>query len=88
VQLSFAQPEERYAWIAQVLQRLGYRRLGRNDRGSVLAYLQRLSGYSRAQVTRVVARWKSGQPLVKNSAHPSTPLRAATAAPTLHCWRK
>jgi hypothetical protein len=23
----------------------------------VLAYLQRLSGYSRAQVTRLVARW-------------------------------
>ena len=70
LQLSFAQPEERYAWIAQVLQRLGYRRLGRNDRGSVLAYLQRLSGYSRAQVTRVVARWRSGQPLVKNYRAP------------------
>ena len=70
LQLSFAQPEERYAWIAQVLQRLGYRRLGRSDRGTVLAYLQRLSGYSRAQVTRVVARWKSGQPLVKNYRAP------------------
>lgn len=70
LQLSFAQPEERYAWIAQVLQRLGYRRLGRSDRGSVLAYLQRLSGYSRAQVTRVVARWRSGQPLVKNYRAP------------------
>ena len=43
--------EGRYAWIEQVLRRFEYGRLGRADRGSVLAYLQRLSGYSRAQVT-------------------------------------
>lgn len=41
--------EQRYAWIEQVLRRLGYRQLGRGDRGAVLAYLQRLSGYSRAR---------------------------------------
>ena len=49
--------EGRYAWIEQVLRRFGYRQLGRADRGMVLAYLQRLSGYSRAQLTRLVARW-------------------------------
>ena len=36
---------ERYAWIGSVLKRLGYRQLKRADRGAVLAYLQRLSGY-------------------------------------------
>ena len=39
----------------------------------VLAYLQRLSGYSRAQITRLVARWVSGQPLVKHYAAPRQP---------------
>ena len=58
--------EGRYGWIEQVLRRLGYRQLGRGDCGAVLAYVQRLSGYSRAQVTRLVSRWKSGKPLVKN----------------------
>ena len=29
--------EGRYAWGAQVLQRFGYRQLGRSDRGAVLA---------------------------------------------------
>jgi transposase InsO family protein len=58
--------EGRYAWIDAVLRRLGYRQLARADRGLVLAYLQRLSGYSRAQVTRLVSRWVSGKPLVKN----------------------
>ena len=41
---------ERYAWIGSVLRRFGYGRLGRADRGVMLVYLQRLSGYSRAQV--------------------------------------
>jgi transposase InsO family protein len=60
----------RYGWIDAVLRRLGYRQLRRGDRGVVLAYLQRLSGYSRAQVTRLVARWMSGKPLVKNYRAP------------------
>ena len=49
--------EGRYGWIDTVLRRLGYRQLPRPERGAVLAYLQRLSGYSRAQVTRLVSRW-------------------------------
>jgi hypothetical protein len=57
--------EGRYAWIESVLRRLAYRQLARCDRGSVLAYVQRLSGYSRAQVTRLVARWVAGKRLVK-----------------------
>ena len=62
--------EGRYRWIETVLRRLGYRQLGRSDRGAVLAYLQRLSGYSRAQVTRLVSRWTAGKPLVKNYRAP------------------
>jgi len=62
---------ERYAWIGSVLKRLGYRQLKRADRGVVLAYLQRLSGYSRAQVTRLVQRWCSGAALVKRYQAPA-----------------
>lgn len=60
----------RYGWVDAVLRRLDYRQLQRADRGMVLAYLHRLSGYSRAQVTRLVARWMSGKPLVKNYRAP------------------
>jgi hypothetical protein len=62
--------ERRYAWIEQVLRRLGYRQLGRSDRGAVLAYLQRLSGYSRAQVRRLVSKWMAGKRLVKSYQTP------------------
>jgi transposase InsO family protein len=67
--LQFRRAEDdagRYGWIEQVLRRFEYRRLARADKGAVLAYLQHLSGYSRAQVTRLVARWVAAKPLVKN----------------------
>ena len=41
--------EGRYGWIAAVLKRFDYRRLPRGERAAVLAYLQRLIGYSRAR---------------------------------------
>lgn len=65
---------ERYAWISTVLRRIDYKRLKkRPDRGVVLMYLQRLSGYSRAQVKRLVATWLTGQgkPLVKRYRAPA-----------------
>jgi transposase InsO family protein len=62
--------EGRYAWIESVLRRFGYPQLPRADRGAVLAYVQRLSGYSRAQVTRLVSRWMAGKPLVKHYRAP------------------
>ena len=47
VQLSIPDSDDRrYAHIASVAQRLGYARLKRADKGVVLRYLQRTSGYS------------------------------------------
>ena len=71
--LEFRRAEDdagRYGWIEAVLRRFEYRQLPRGDRAPVLAYLQRLSGYSRAQLTRLVSRWVSGQPLVKQYRAP------------------
>lgn len=62
--------EGRYAWIESVLRRFDYRQLPRAHRGPVLAYLQRLSGYSRAQITRLVSRWDGGKRLVKDYRAP------------------
>ena len=72
LEFSAAEDDEgRYRWIDAVLRRLDYRVLRRADRGAVLAYVQRLSGYSRAQVTRLVSRWVAGQlPLAKNYRAP------------------
>ena len=56
---------ERYAFIARTLQRFGYRRRGRADKGVVLRFLERVSGYSRQQLTRLVQRGKQRCPLTK-----------------------
>ncbi len=72
--LEFRQAEDdqgRYAWIESVLRRFDYRQLPRAHRGPVLSYLQRLSGYSRAQVTRLVSRWDAGKRLVKDYRAPA-----------------
>ena len=45
---------ERYAWVELVLKRFGYFRLNRDEKGLVKSYLTRLSGFSRAQLTRLV----------------------------------
>ena len=42
---------ERYGFIAAVLKRFAYRRLGRADKGVVMRYLARTTGYSRQQPT-------------------------------------
>jgi transposase InsO family protein len=68
-----ADDTSRYAWIESVLKRFDYPRLARSERGPVLAYLQRLSGYSRSQITRLVSRWDGGKPLVKNYGAPRRP---------------
>jgi transposase InsO family protein len=71
--LEFRRAEDdpgRYAWIEAVLRRFDYRQLPRTHRGAVLVYLQRLSGYSRAQITRLVSRWDGGKRLVKDYRAP------------------
>ena len=57
--------EERYAFIARTLQRFGYRLLPRAGKGVVLRFLERVSGYSRQQLTRLVKRGAGRQPLTK-----------------------
>ena len=51
--------------LSKLLKRFDYWCLKRVERGVVLTYVQRISGYSRAQVTRLVSRWVAGKRLVK-----------------------
>ena len=68
---------ERYAHISRVLLRFDYPGRSKRERGIVLRYLQHTSGYSRAQVTRLVAGWQrnrlSAVPLKKNYRPPAQP---------------
>ncbi|MGH7441104.1 MAG: integrase [bacterium] len=48
---------QRYAWIEQTLKRFDYFFLGKKGKGLLRAYMARLSGYSRAAITRLISRW-------------------------------
>lgn len=56
----FVPKRERQSWIAKVLQEVGYRALGKKEKGIVREYLQKGSGYSRAQLTRVTGACRGG----------------------------
>lgn len=68
---------ERYEHISRVLTRFDYPRRSRHERGVLLKYLQRTSGYSRAQITRLIAQWHGNRlastPLSKRYRAPAAP---------------
>jgi len=68
---------ERYGHISRVLKRFDYPRRSKRERGVLLRYLQHTSGYSRAQVTRLVTRWQRNRlaevPLSKRYGQPTIP---------------
>ena len=49
--------DERYQWIQQTLIKLRYGRLSKADKGIVIRYLMKVSGYSRKQVTRLIGQY-------------------------------
>jgi transposase InsO family protein len=48
---------DRYQWMQATLVRMRYLSLGKKARGVVLRYLERMSGYSRAQIERLVKQY-------------------------------
>lgn len=76
---------ERYGHISRVLKRFDYANRSKRERGVLLRYLRRTSGYSRAQVTRLIDQWHTNRlvvtPLVKRYKAPAAPFkRKYTAA--------
>lgn len=50
--------EEVYAWVNETLQEHGYRKLGRAGKGLLRRYVAKMTGLSRAQVTRLITRYQ------------------------------
>ena len=65
------QDEERYRHIEAVLRRFGYGSLKRTEKAVVLRYLERTTGYSRQQMTRLVAQYRETGRLKKSWRAPT-----------------
>ena len=58
VEFLMESPLERYRWIQATLIRLRYVSLSKGDKGEVRRYLQKVTGYSRQQLTRLIGQYK------------------------------
>lgn len=62
--------EDRYMLIQRTLKRFRYHNLWRADKGVVLRYLARMTGYSRQQLTRLVRQCLTAGPLQRRHGPP------------------
>lgn len=54
--------KEVYGWVEETLERFTYPTLSKKDKGTLKQYLEKVTGYSRAQVTRLTGQYvKTGQ---------------------------
>lgn len=56
VDFALKDKSERYAWIQKTLVRFRYRQLSKQDKGLIIRYLVKVSGYSCQQTMRLVAQ--------------------------------
>src|SRR5260370_9940432 len=69
-----------YEFIERILKAQQYRRLGRGQKGIVRRFLVKMSGLSRAQLTRWIGRWmKTRRVKRKPPCRPSFPRRYTVA---------
>lgn len=62
--------KDSYAWIASVLKQYHYRKLGKYERGIVINYIMKITGYSRRQIKRLIGQWlKKSELQVKPYIH-------------------
>ena len=59
-------PEARYDFIARTVRRFEYGRLKRRQKAVVLRFLERVSGYSRQQISRLVKRAADRRKMIKH----------------------
>lgn len=63
VQFEGRHREEVYGWVEQTLRQQDYPGLKRSGRGLVRCYLEKMTGLSRAQVTRLIRLYQAGEPV-------------------------
>ncbi len=58
MEITIPSKTEGYHWIQRTLVRFQYLTLGKADRGLIRRYLQQISGYSRAQIARLIKQYR------------------------------
>jgi hypothetical protein len=69
VKFNPAEPGGGYQLIARVLRAQGYRRLQKSAKGTIRRFLAKVTGFSRAQLTRLIGRWRQTARLERQPAY-------------------
>lgn len=65
--------EAAYDWMAAELRRFGYTRLGKADKGLVRHYLEKVTGLSGAQTTRLITQFRNTGRIRDRRGKPAKP---------------
>jgi transposase InsO family protein len=64
---------DRYVWLEATLRQFRYATLKRADKGLVRAFASKVTGYSRAQLTRLIGQWQQGRCIADRRGPPPRP---------------
>ena len=59
----------RYDWVRRTLVKFNYLSCSKADKGTLMGYLMKVSGYSRAQLKRLIKRYRETGELTRAAAH-------------------
>jgi len=67
IEFEASSQKEKYDWIATVLTRFRYGRLPKFDKSTVRTYIQKMTGFSRSQLTRLIKKKKKYHVIVAST---------------------
>jgi transposase InsO family protein len=76
---------ERYGWISRTLSQFAYHGCDRHQRGLLRRFLARVTGYSRAQLNRLIAQHRDTHRLKDRRGPPAVPFAKRYGAAALCC---
>ncbi len=85
IKFSGTPKREKYEWVKEVLNRFNFRHLRKGKRGEVREYIQKITGYSDAQLSRLIAKYLRGKLHFVEYKRHSFPTRYSPADIALLC---
>ena len=85
VKFSGGSRKQKYEWVKEVLVRFNFRHLKKGKRGEVREYIQKITGYSNAQLSRLIAKYLKGKLYFVEYQRNSFPTRYSPADIALLC---
>lgn len=76
---------ERYGWIGRTLSQFAYQGCDRRQRGLLRRFIARVTGYSRAQLNRLIAQHRDHHCLQDRRGPPAVPFAKRYGADALRC---